>query len=199
MPRAPKFDDEQILDAALSLSSAGQPSEVSMKGVAALLGAPSGSIYYRFPSRDHLLGALWLRCVKAFQLDFLQALDKVDPIEAALDAACHTVSWSRANPLEARALLLYRRRDFTGQEWPTDLAEQNRRQESAVATSMSSLSQRLKATAGEHERVHLAVIGIPLGAVRPFLSNDESPSDETERLVREASAALLGTFAQRAD
>lgn len=197
MPRPPKFNDEQVLDHALALAATASPNDVSVKAIAAAMEAPSGSIYYRFASRDLLMGSLWLRCVERFQSTFLSLLALEDPIQASVRAAVHTVEWSRSNVLDAQVLLLHRRQDFMGPEWPAALVDRNRRQESLVVTALNDIAERLHATETELERIRFAVIGIPLGAVRPFLSRGEAPTDETERLVEEATLALLSPFEQR--
>src|ERR1700760_4539391 len=55
------------------------------------LNAPVGSFYYRFASRDLLLGELWLQTVLAFQEGVTVALDAGDGLGAVL----HTPGWVR--------------------------------------------------------------------------------------------------------
>ncbi|NOX28486.1 MAG: helix-turn-helix transcriptional regulator, partial [Actinobacteria bacterium] len=55
MGRRPKYSSDQILDAAASLLAADGPTALSVARIAARLGAPSGSIYHRFGSRDVLV------------------------------------------------------------------------------------------------------------------------------------------------
>ncbi|HLU76197.1 MAG TPA: SRPBCC family protein [Nonomuraea sp.] len=76
----------------------GGPGAVTMTAVARSAGAPSGSVYHRFPGRPALLAALWLRTVDRFQQGFLAALDTDPPSQAAPAAARHVIEWSRAHP-----------------------------------------------------------------------------------------------------
>ena len=65
----------------------------SVVGVAKLLGAPSGSVYHRFPTRDALIAAAWLDALRDFQSGFLAALAQPDLDAAAVDAATHVPRW----------------------------------------------------------------------------------------------------------
>lgn len=118
MPRPAKFDLEQILDAALAVFATDGARGLSIGRIAKLLGAPSGSVYHRFASRDGLVAALWLRAVERFQGGFLAHLSAADPLQGALAAAAHVLTWSRENPIESRLLLVHRWQDLMGEQWP---------------------------------------------------------------------------------
>ena len=70
MGRPPKFDSQQILDATALLIAEGGPEQATVASIAKRLGAPSGSIYHRFESRDLLLARLWIRTVHRAQQGF---------------------------------------------------------------------------------------------------------------------------------
>jgi len=59
------FDNAGFLGAARALACERGPSAVTVDSVAQRLRAPKGSFYHRFPSRDALLGELWLKTVLA--------------------------------------------------------------------------------------------------------------------------------------
>jgi AcrR family transcriptional regulator len=120
LPRPAKFDEDQILDAALRLVADGGPNAATIAAIADALGALVGSIYHLFRSRDLLLAKLWIRTVKRFQAGFLRALEADDLDAAALGAALHNLEWTREHPDEARVLLLYRREDLA-ERWPEEL------------------------------------------------------------------------------
>src|SRR5438067_4092316 len=101
----PRFDRADFLDAALALIAEGGPPAATVAAIAERLGAPTGSFYHRFASRDVLFGELWLRTVRDFQRGIGEALDAGEGLRAAL----HTPAWVRAHPGEARLLLLYHR------------------------------------------------------------------------------------------
>src|SRR5260221_14615456 len=112
MGRPSKFDSEQMLDAAAGLVARGGPGRATVAAIAEQLGAPSGSIYHRFESRDLLLARLWIRTVRRAQEGFAAALDGPDLAEAARQAALHIPRWARSHLDEATVLLLYRREDL---------------------------------------------------------------------------------------
>jgi AcrR family transcriptional regulator len=87
---------------------------VTVDSVTARLKAPKGSFYYRFASRDALLGELWLATVLSYQRGFAAAIDAGDGLAAAL----HTPAWARLHLDDARLLLLYSRHDFVQGDWP---------------------------------------------------------------------------------
>ena len=60
MARPTKFTESQILDAAAAIIAAAGPGAATMSAIGTAIGAPSGSLYHRFRTRDELLGRLWL-------------------------------------------------------------------------------------------------------------------------------------------
>src|ERR1700739_4600219 len=111
------FDNADFLDAARALASERGPAAVTIDSVTRRLKAPKGSFYYRFASRDALLGELWLETALAYQQGFVAAIEAGDGLAAAL----HTPAWSRAHPDDARLLLLYSRHDFVQGDFPAPL------------------------------------------------------------------------------
>ncbi|NEE35160.1 helix-turn-helix transcriptional regulator, partial [Streptomyces sp. SID7982] len=84
MARPPRFDSDQLLDAAVRLAADGGPAAVTMSAVAQAVGAPSGSVYHRFAGRPALLAEVWLRTVERFQEEYTHSLDQEpDPHRAA--------------------------------------------------------------------------------------------------------------------
>lgn len=192
MGRPARFDADQLLDAALALAAAKGPVAVSMSAVAARVGAPSGSVYHRFPSRPALLGSLWLRTAARFQEGFLAALAVENPGEAGLAAAAHTIAWSREHEEEAR-LLLHGAGELELDTWPAPLRRRHRREQAVVTAAVADLAERLDAAGEEgRERVILAVVELPLALVRRRLRAGEAIPAGAERTVEPAVRALLG-------
>ena len=61
MARPPKFDEEQFLAAAGRLIATHGPARATIGAIGRAVGAPTGSIYHRFDSRDGLLAEVCLR------------------------------------------------------------------------------------------------------------------------------------------
>ena len=108
------FDQEDFVLAARDLAAAGGPAAVTVTSVTERLGAPVGSFYHRFASRDVLLAEVWLSTALAFQSGYIAAIDKGDGLAAAL----YTPVWVRANLTAARAFLVHHRNDFAHGNWP---------------------------------------------------------------------------------
>src|SRR3954470_21795085 len=103
MARPARFSDADLLAAAAHVAAEGGPAAATVGAIAKAAGAPTGSLYHRFPSRDALLGTLWLDLVGRFQAGWIEALEDGDAEAAIL----HTLAWVRAHATEARLLLLY--------------------------------------------------------------------------------------------
>lgn len=106
MPAA-KFTADGILDAAAQ--------EVLRRGagatigdIARRLGAPTGSIYHRFASREELFVRLWLRSVRRFHVAYLAAGEDPDPEGALLAMAASVATFTRDHQADAAAMTLFR-------------------------------------------------------------------------------------------
>src|SRR5271165_1675233 len=112
-----QFNHADFLAAARALIAERGPVAVTVDAVAERLKAPKGSFYYRFASRDALLGEVWLKTVLAYQEGFIAAIEASDGLSAAL----HTPAWARRHLGDARLLMLYSRHDFVHGDWPAAL------------------------------------------------------------------------------
>ncbi|MET8649718.1 TetR/AcrR family transcriptional regulator [Nocardia aurea] len=186
MGRSAKYDKDAILDAALDLIAREGPAAATVAAIAARLGAPTGSIYHRFASRDLIVAELWIRGIRRFQTGFVQALRAGD-IEAA---ALHGVRWCRAHPIEAAVLLMHRREDLA-RRWPTALG-------AALTTLNDDAATAYRALLKQHpdldpHRVGFAVFDLPAGAVRRHIAELQPPPPWVDDLVRTAVRAVLET------
>jgi AcrR family transcriptional regulator len=187
--RPPAITDDDVLDAALKMI--GEGGDASAAGIARALGVPSGSIYHRFASRDHILAGLWLRTTRRFQDGFIHSLDALDAAQGARRAALHALAWARTSPPEATLLWLYRRDDLVS-AWPDDLAGSAARVGSELAVALRKASDRLGFSGAGLDRVRFSLIDIPQAAVRRALVHGDVPWSTLEALVAESLDALLG-------
>jgi len=190
--RHAKFTEDQIIDTAATLISVDGPDRLSIADVAERIGAPTGSIYYRFASRDLLMAHTWIRTVKRAQTGFVEALVQPDPHTAAVDGALHIVRWSRSHFAEAKVLLLYRREDLAS-EWPKELGEELEQLNRPIERAMRALVRRLPD--GSAVRVataaSFALIDVPYGAVRRYLAAGKPPPTTVDSLVKQTCECVL--------
>lgn len=191
MARPRKYTTDELLDAAAEILAADGPAAVTVAAVGARTGAPNGSIYHRFGSRDQLVAHLWVRTVRRFQAGFLAALTGDDVDHAAIDAATHVVSWSRAHTREAALLFLYRRSQLAatyGDELGAELATLD----DAVGRALRDHTRARYGSEDALDRVMFAVVDVPYAACRRALAAGRAPSPGVEALVADTVAHVLG-------
>jgi AcrR family transcriptional regulator len=188
----PKFSEEDFLEAALAIIAEQSVSGVTIASVCKRLGAPTGSFYHRFASRDILLGMLWLRAVLDFQTGTRAALEAGDGLKAAL----HTPDWVRKRPDLARLLLLYDRKDFVQGEWPQEL----RARVSEMAERMDAASLQWAKTIfgrqGRDERrlAQFLISELPVAVVRQHLLRGEPPPRIVDHIIRTSYRAQVADY-----
>jgi AcrR family transcriptional regulator len=175
MPRPQLHPTDGMLDAARDLILEDGSRSATMEAIADASGAPTGSIYHRFGSRDELIARLWMRAVYRSQASFLTALEEPDAEKAALAAAMSIIDFCEEHPADAQLLVSFRREDLIRAmpEGPLadELAELNR----PVAQAVIDLTQRLYGTRRRAmvERTLMAVFDLPYGAARRHLVRGE--------------------------
>lgn len=197
MGRTAKYTDQDILDAALLLVAEDGPQAASVVAIAKHLGAPSGSVYHRYASRDLILATLWIRTVRRFQEGFLAAFDSDDPLAAARAAVAHVLGWSAVHPAEARVLTLYRREDLIAL-WPEELGKELAALNDGVARAVTGFTCAHFGTVDKTAlgRAQFALIDIPYAAARRIIdSGGRAPAWLEETTVAASLAALDTTGA----
>ncbi|MEW5811407.1 MAG: TetR/AcrR family transcriptional regulator [Actinomycetota bacterium] len=185
MPRPARYTVDVLLDAAADLLAADGPVAVTMSAVARSTGAPSGSVYHRFPTRAALCGELWLRTEERLQEALLAALSgDDDPTRRCVSGALSVLGWCRAHPVEAQVLLAGPDQLGLG-EWPDHLVGRRKR-----------LQRRLKKVFAEipedAARVSAAVIDVPYAIVRRHLRARQSIPVGADAIVTDCARALIG-------
>jgi AcrR family transcriptional regulator len=171
MARPTLHSTDAILDSAMKLLLEEGAASATIEAIAGASGAPTGSIYHRFGSRDAMLARLWIRAVRRSQEDFLAACAAEDPREAALGAARSMIEFCRRHPADARLLVSFRREDLMqatdDDEVKADLKDLNRPVEKAIVL----LTRRLFGSAHRRnlDRTLLATFDLPYGAARRYL------------------------------
>jgi AcrR family transcriptional regulator len=171
MARPTLHATDDLLDAARDLVVAAGPRAVGIRDIAKRSGAPSGTLYHRFGSRDALVARTWLRAVQRFQAGFVDALATEDPVEAAARAVRWGVAFALAEPGDAQLLLGYSRSDLLDAEPEGGVIEELAAVNAPIERAVVALAARRygAATADALERVTYAVIDLPLAVVRRHL------------------------------
>ena len=193
MGRPSRFSAEAILAAAGQLAADEGPSGSTIAAIAESLGAPTGSIYHRFASRDVLLAELWLQTADGFQVGFQAALAGPHPRDAGRAAALYTPGWVRANPVQARLLLLHDRKDFLRDGWPPEVQARADALHRRTQIALRSFTRRalLSTSASALRRSRYAVVDLPYAAVIPHLRADEPPPTIIDELIAAAYQAVM--------
>jgi len=191
MPMPVKFTTAEFVAAAVTLVVAGGPPAATAAAVAAAVGAPSGSVYHRFPRRADLLATAWIATLRDFHAAFLPALDTAeDPLVVGVGAAREVVAWSVANPQPAALLARYGRHDFVGADCSPAVRAEADALDHRMGEALAGLLGRFPAA--DRDRVLLAVVDAPLALVRRSLAAG-GPCADTVTLAGEAAERLLAT------
>lgn len=171
----------------MALVARGGAAALTMSSVAHAVGAPSGSVYHRFPDRSALLAALWLRTLGRFHQGLLAALTTEPPHLAVALAARHTVEWSRINPDEA-AVLLVGSTELGEAAWAADSRQRAEQANAEVHAAIDELVRRLDT---DTDRVALAMVDLPYAVVRRYLKAGQPIPAYAPDLAHRAAIALL--------
>ncbi|WP_168211596.1 TetR/AcrR family transcriptional regulator [Ruania zhangjianzhongii] len=172
MVKPSRFTIDQILDAATSAVHEHWRT-ATVGHVTARLGAPSGSIYHRFASRDALFASAWIRAVHRYHAQFDAIYELVDPLEAIVETGLFIPRFCRANPQDARMLTVFRYRDLLA-EPPAGLADVLLELNAPVGRLITHLTEQRYGRVRQRgiELVSLAVRDAPLGMVRSLIGED---------------------------
>jgi AcrR family transcriptional regulator len=184
MPRPARYTVDQLLDAAATLLADDGPAAVTMSAVARAVGAPSGSMYHRFPTTAALCGELWIRTETRFHSGFTAALSEpADPQTRCVAAAQFTVRWCREHPNEAQVLLAGADA-LAAADWPEHLTAARRR----LHRKLRHLMQEVPA---DTERVTAAVVDVPYAVVRRHLLAKQAIPANADSIVADCARALI--------
>ncbi|MGW0002277.1 TetR/AcrR family transcriptional regulator [Nocardia grenadensis] len=197
MGRPPRHDADRLLDAAAELLAGGGPAAVTMSGVAKAAGAPSGSVYHRFPDRPALLAALWSRALRGFHDELFAALSLGEPQEAIRRSARTSLEWARRNPREARVLLVGAK-ELEEQNWSERARRDAARDNTALHDALNALIQNGDDPAPDAaDRALLAVVDLPYAMIKRYLSAGRQIPDYAPDLAEQAAAALFAMSRSR--
>ncbi|MEM9190770.1 MAG: helix-turn-helix domain-containing protein [Myxococcota bacterium] len=177
------------MSAARSIVVEHGPEAATVSAIAKRVGAPVGSVYHRFRSRDVILATVLLDEVAVFQAAFIEASSDATPGELAT----RMTAWIRANPSGARLLGLYRPAELMANGMPEELAARALTLRHELDAGIRVLSKRWLGTARAEARraVRLAIMEVPLGALRPLLRGDDPVPRSYDALIAAAADAVI--------
>jgi AcrR family transcriptional regulator len=190
-----KHSTDEILDAARALVLADGPRAASVAAISQASGAPVGTLYHRFGSRDGVLAAVWFRALERYQASAVAAVDAHpdDPVEAGAALASTLLAFATDQPDDARLLLAVRRDDLLD----GDDGELRARLDTGNAPLQAALKRIARARYGRAdarslERVTRAVVDLPAAAVRRHVrGGGDRPPRWLAADVAAATRALL--------
>ena len=190
-----KFSRADYLGAALAIVAEHGPAAVTVASVGARLGAPTGSFYHRFASRDVLLGTMWLETVHEFRQGLRATLAANDGLACAL----HTPAFARDRPDAARVLLLHHRDDFVHGEWPEDLRHGVATMAEQMLAERDDFARKIFGRTGAEEArlAQFLLAEVPLAAIRQHLLRGEAPGALVDRLIRITYRAVVADYHRR--
>lgn len=184
MPRPARYTTDVLLDAAAELLAGEGPAAVTMSAVARSTGAPSGSVYHRFPTRAALCGELWVRTEERFQGELIEALSvDGDAQQRCVSGALRIVQWCRDNPVEAQVMLAGPT-ELGMDEWPEPVTSRRKRLQRKLRKTLSDLSD-------DTARVNAAIVDVPAAIVRRHLRAGQTIPAVADAIVEECARALI--------
>jgi AcrR family transcriptional regulator len=198
VPRPAQFDIDDVLDAALRVIASHGPSAVSIEAIATEMGGNVGSIYYRFPGKNHLLAQLWLRCAQRGEAGMIRALAIEDLDLAVAEAALHYPRWARTDLSEAQILAAYGRHQLLP-DWPPELGADLEAANRGLVKAVRSFAHRWfgKASHEQHQVTTFALLDVPVAAIRRFLLAGKPPPVTLDPSIVAATYAALGQGSRR--
>ncbi|SEL72878.1 TetR/AcrR family transcriptional regulator [Rhodococcus maanshanensis] len=163
-----KHDTDVILDAARALVLADGPRAASVAAIAAASGAPVGTLYHRFGSRNGVLTEAWLRALARFQERVMGAADDPDPVEAGVAMAVATVQFGRELPDDAKLLLNLRPSDLLDGGPDAEFRSRLGGMNAPLFEHLRRLARELLGADSDREvdAVSRAVVDLPYAALR---------------------------------
>ena len=180
MPTPTSYTREQILDAAMHAVHEHWRS-ATVAHVTARLGAPSGSIYHRFRSREALFASAWIRSIRRFHRE-LERVSAGDPVEAIVETALLIPRFCRENPLDARMMTAYRYNDLMQNPPPGLLAGLGEPQRPCRRNPESAYPCALRP--GDAARAQHRCSRLPRGTHRPDPPDDRGSDPAVDRRCR---------------
>lgn len=193
MGRPARIDQDTLIGTATVVAARLGPAATSIAAVSKAAGIPTGSIYHRLPSRDALLAEIWLSAAARFQALALEKFMAARSLDEAAEAALVTPRFAREQHAAAVVLNSHRREEFIRADAPDEYRARAAKLAAELRDGIAAIAARLlPGDPKAKEKIAVALIGIPLGAVRVFLPQAVPPK-EIDAAIEAAVRAALET------
>jgi AcrR family transcriptional regulator len=193
VPQRRTHSEESILDTTGSLLLARGLKTVTVDAIAQASGAPKGSIYYRFSSRDDIFARLWLRAVERFRTALLGVAQQEDPLETSVLGALAVYDFCDKQRPDARLLMSFSHHDLLRGNIRAELRHRLHDLNQSIARAQRDMAVRLygEATTKARQRLERAVFQVPFGLARECLIANQPMPREARVDLEYAARALL--------
>ena len=168
MVRIAKYNEDSFIESAIQIAAQCGIAAVSMASIASMAGAPIGSLYHRFDSRNTVLARAWLKVRADFRAEVSCHWAGGD----TWTAVAALVQWCRSKPIYARFMLASDEAPEFG-ELSAALRLELETDQAALDDAFARCVQTLPAHL-EHA-VHVlrfVLIGAPVAIVKPYLHQE---------------------------
>ena len=191
MGRPARFTENDLIAAASRVSARVGPAQATIALIAEEAKAPVGSVYHRYPSKGAVLAEAWIAAAERFGARFRGTLAQAATLNEALDAALVTPRFAREDHAAGVLLFAHRRDDFLD-EAPEESRARAAKQTSDVLHGIADAAKRfLPRDPRGREKLAVALLGLPYGAVRIFLPHAVPPK-ELDATIKAAARAAIG-------
>jgi AcrR family transcriptional regulator len=186
MVRLAKYNEDSFIESAIQIAAQCGIGAVSMASIASMAGAPIGSLYHRFDSRNTVLARAWLKVRADFRAEVSCHWARGDtwPAVEAL------VQWCRANPVYARFMLESDEAPDFG-ELAAQLRADLEADQGALDADFARCVQALLPDVADAAHVlRFILIGAPVAIVKPFLNQDLPIPPSVNAMLRSSHDAV---------
>lgn len=191
MGRPAQISQDALIAAATVVAARQGPAATSIAAISKAAGVPTGSIYHRMPSRDALLAEIWLSAAERFQAMVREQIANARTEDDAVECALLTPRFARSDHASAVVLNSHRREEFIRANAPEEYRARAAKLGAELREGIAqAASQLLSGDPKAKEKIAVALIGIPLGAVRIFLPQAVPPVEVDATIEAAVRAAL---------
>lgn len=191
MGRPAQISQDALIATATVVAARQGPAATSIAAISKAAGVPTGSIYHRMPSRDALLAEIWLSAAERFQAMVREQIANARTEDDAVECALLTPRFARSDHASAVVLNSHRREEFIRANAPEEYRARAVKLGAELREGIAqAASQLLSGDPKAKEKIAVALIGIPLGAVRIFLPQAVPPVEVDATIEAAVRAAL---------